>query len=317
MIHQPKIFRMAGKIFNPETDIPDLHGKIIFITGGTAGLGKESVIALAKHNPEHIYFSGRDSTRAAAVISECRSAASGVSVTFIECDLASLASVENAAKQFTSQSQRLDILMCNAGVMALPPALTEDGYEVQFGTNHLGHALLVKLLLPTLLRTAGIAGSDVRVVFLSSNGYRAHPRGGVVFKDLHSTQDYGFGSEWFRYAQSKLANILYAAELARRYPNLTTVSVHPGAIATGLIHNLPRLKKVFVYVVNLGRVKSTLAEGTWNQLWAATEEKNKIANGAYYEPVGIMGKLDSKGKSEKLAGELWEWTQKELEAYHA
>ncbi|KAK9371743.1 uncharacterized protein V1513DRAFT_428251 [Lipomyces chichibuensis] len=308
---------MGGKSFNPDKDIPNLSGKVIFITGGTAGLGKESLVALAKHNPEHIYFSGRDSKRAAAVISDCKDAVPNINLTFIECDLASLASVETAAKQFTSISQRIDILMCNAGVMALPPGLTEDGYEVQFGTNHMGHALLVKLLLPTLLRTAEMADSDVRIIFLTSTAFRTHPKGGVVFKDLRTTQDSGVVGQWYRYGQSKLANILYAAELARRYPNITTVSIHPGIIATGLVGNLSLLNKGVVYLANLGRVKSSVADGTWNQLWAATEEKSKIVNGAYYEPVAILGKLDKESKSEKLAEELWEWTEKELDAYQA
>ncbi|KAK9234460.1 hypothetical protein V1525DRAFT_413018 [Lipomyces kononenkoae] len=308
---------MRGKKFNPIADIPDLRGKTIFITGGTAGLGRESVIAIAKHNPDNVYFSGRNSKRAADVVSECKSAGSDSNVTFIECNLASLASIEKAAKQFISNSQRLDLLICNAGVMALPPGLTEDGYEVQFGINHLGHALLVKLLLPTLLRTADIADSDVRVIFLASNGYRAHPRGGVVFNDLRTAQAFGLWGEFLRYAQSKLANILYARELARRYPNVTTVSVHPGVFGTGLIQNLSISKKVMVYLVNLGRVNPTVADGTSSQLWAAMVEKSKITNGAYYEPVGILGRLDRESKNDKLAGELWEWTQKELERYQA
>jgi NAD(P)-dependent dehydrogenase (short-subunit alcohol dehydrogenase family) len=269
---------------------------------------------LAKHNPEHIYFSGRDSNRAAAVIDEIKAAALNVNVTFVECDLASLSSVQNAAKQFISQSQRLDILMCNAGVMALPPGLTKDGYEVQFGTNHLGHALLIKLLLPTLLGTANIPNSDVRIIILTSLGFRLHPNTGIVFKDLRSTQDFGVGGAWMRYGQSKLANILYAAELARRYPNITTVSIHPGVVATGLVGNLSLLNKGLVYIANLGKVKKP-AEGTWNQLWAATGDKREIVNGEFYEPIAILGNHDKESKNDKLAGDLWEWTQQELSVY--
>ncbi|KAK9489281.1 hypothetical protein V1508DRAFT_401004 [Lipomyces doorenjongii] len=115
-----------------------------------------------------------------------------------------------------------------------------------------------------------------------------------------------------RYGQCKLANILYACDLARRYPNITTVSVHRGVIATGLVGKLSPLNKRLVYLTNLGRVKS-VADGTWNQRWAATQEKAKIVNGAYCEPFAILEKHDKESKSEKLAEELWEWTQKELE----
>lgn len=239
-----------------------------------------------------------------------------VHITFLECDLASLTSVEKAVKQFTSESQRLDILMCNAGVMALPPSLTKDGYEMQFGTNHIGHALMIKLLLPTLLQTVEKPDADVRVVFLTSIGFRFHPTGGIDFPTLRTTQDTGATGAWVRYGQSKLANILYASELARRYPKITSVSVHPGVVGTGLISNLGILNKAFLHIINLGRMKSP-ADGTKNQLWAATGDKEKIVNGEYYEPVAVPGKHDQESKSEKLAAELWDWTEKELEGYHA
>lgn len=281
-------------------------------------MGKESILALAINHPEHIYFSGRDHVKAAAVINEVK-ALSETSLTFIECDLASLASVKNAAKQFTSASTRLDVLMCNAGVMALPPGLTTDGYEVQFGTNHLGHALLVKLLLPILLRTVQqVSNSEARIVFLTSVGFRAHPFGGILFETLRTPQDFVIFGPWFRYAQSKLANIIYAAELARRYPRITTVSVHPGVAATSLVGNLSFLQRVFVYVTNLGQVKSAV-DTVGNQLWAATtrgeKENEKIVNGGYYEPVAILGKHDQCSNSEELAEKLWDWTQKELDGY--
>ena len=322
---------MGGKKFKNE-DIPNLASKVIFITGGmalcfnmviqsrltssvgTAGLGRELIIVLARHNPEHIYFSGRNCASAESLIGETKATNPNVKVTFLECDLASLDSVERAAKRFTSASQRLDILMCNAGVMALPPGLTKDGYEIHFGTNHLGHALLIKLLLPTMLRTADTPNSDVRIVCLSSLAYLGHPLSGIAFKDLRTTQDMIVGGLWIRYGQSKLANILYAAELARRYPQITSVSIHPGTYSTGLIQNLAPLKKALVYVTNLGNVK-TPADGVWNQLWAATGNRAEITNGEFYEPVGAPGRHDSKSKSQALANELWEWTEKELQGY--
>ncbi|KAK7018676.1 short-chain alcohol dehydrogenase [Paramarasmius palmivorus] len=143
-------------------------------TTGTAGIGKASIHLLSKHHPEHIFFSGRNVQSARSLIEEVKAQVPDVQLTFIECDLASLQSVKKAAQEFLSLSSRLDILMCNAGVMALPPGLTKDGYEIQFGTNHLGHALLIRLLLPTLLRTAE-TGSDTRIINLSSQGHAGHP----------------------------------------------------------------------------------------------------------------------------------------------
>ncbi|KAJ6598514.1 dehydrogenase with different specificitie [Mycena sp. CBHHK59/15] len=299
--------------FDPATDIPDLSGKIILVTGGTAGIGKESVLAFAKHNPARIYFTGRDSQRATATIAEAKTAATSVAVIFLQCDMTSLKAVEAAAKQVISESDRLDILMCNAGIMAVPPALTKDGYEIQFGTNHIAHALLIKLLLPTLLRTADTPNSDVRIVSLTSQGFGGHPRGGILFKDLRTTQDYFFGS-WTRYGQSKLANILFAAELARRHPQITSLSIHPGVIQTGLVKNLSALKKALVYITSPFSMM-TPAEGARNQLWAATGDKTKMINGEYYEPVGMPGRHLRMSRDHKLAGQLWDWTDKELQGY--
>ena len=282
---------------------------------GTAGLGKESVLTFAKHHAEHIYFSGRNAKSAEAVVSEVKAVAPDVRVTFLECDLASLVTVEKAAKQFSEDSQRLDILLCNAGVMALPPSVTKDGYEIQFGTNHVGHALLVKLLLPTLLRTAGRPNSDVRVVVLTSLGFRGHPLCGIDFPSLRTTRQ-GMLGHWIRYGQSKLANILFASELARRYPSITTASVHPGVINTGLVTSLGFLNSAFVRVTNPFSM-STPEQGVYNSLWATTTKRENIVSGEFYVPVGVPGSHDKESKSEKLAGELWEWTEKELEKYKA
>ncbi|KAK7045973.1 short-chain alcohol dehydrogenase [Paramarasmius palmivorus] len=300
-----------SKQFNPETDIASLSGKVFFITGGTAGIGKSSILQLSKHQPAHIYFSGRDSRKAQAVIEEVKSQVPDAPITFIECDLASLQSVKKAADEFVSLSTRLDVLMCNAGVMALPPGLTKDGYEIQFGTNHLGHALLIKSLLPTLIRTAEQPNSDVRVVILSSQAYLTHPTGGIIFKDLHTPQDMAIFGAMTRYSQSKLANLLYAAELARRYPNITSVSIHPGIVKTELMHGassaMQKLSAVWRMV--------SPEQGAHNQVWASTCEKSKLVNGAYYEPVGKLTEKCREGKSSQLAERLWDWTEAELKIH--
>ena len=152
--------------------------------------------AFAHHEPRHIYFSGRNKKVAESLLAEIKTTKPSVSITFVEMDLTSLASVKAAAKMFTHN--RLDLLMCNAGIMASPPALSKDGYEIQFATNHLGHAMLIKQLLPIMITTANGPDSDVRIVSLTSDGWKGHPADGVTFSSIRTTQDTFFGS-WARY----------------------------------------------------------------------------------------------------------------------
>jgi retinol dehydrogenase-12 len=165
-------------------------------------------------------------------------------VTFLECNLGSFESVQGAAKQVLSSTQRLDILLCNAGILDAPLGLSEDGYEIHFGVNYLGHALLIKLLLPLLLKTTEIQ-PDVRVILLASSGYRFHDPRGIIFKDLKTTQQnltrLGMFGGMLRYFQSKLAIILYTVELARRYPMIKVVAVHPGIVDSPLTPHVTNL----------------------------------------------------------------------------
>jgi NAD(P)-dependent dehydrogenase (short-subunit alcohol dehydrogenase family) len=231
----------------------------------------------------------------------------------VRCDLASFDSIDEAAKSFVSKADRLDILICNAGIMALPANVTKDGYEIQFGTNHLGHALLIKHLLPTMLQTSEAHG-DARIVSLTSAGLHAAPSGGVIFKELKSKQDLGIGGRWRRYGQSKLANALYGSELARHYPTISVAVIHPGVIKTDLVNTLGFADRMLVSVTNIGRIL-TPEQGVENQLWAATVDKKDLESGAYYEPVGEPGKHSQYSQNMELAGELWEWTQAQLEGH--
>ncbi|KGO48194.1 Short-chain dehydrogenase/reductase SDR [Penicillium expansum] len=298
--------------YNPDS-IPDLSGKVILITGGTGGLGAESARRLAQKSPAHIYISGRKAASADAVIQQIRQSGSKTPVTFLPCDLASLASVKQAAESFLAQESRLDILMCNAGIMATPPGLTADGYEIQFGTNHLGHALLIRKLL-SLLQTSAEA-ADVRIILLTSLGFKMHPGGGIVFDAVRTKQEFSAFGGWIRYGQSKLANLLYARELARRYPTITSISVTPGVVNTGLVENLGRFNRAFVWVTNLGQLMKP-EEGAYNQLWASTIAKHTLQNGQFYEPVGVLSnKLDKASQDAALAKRLWDWTEEALQAY--
>ncbi|KAK3343537.1 hypothetical protein B0T25DRAFT_485948 [Lasiosphaeria hispida] len=301
--------------FDPKKDVPDLTGKVILITGGTAGVGAGTVIELVRHKPAHVLFTGRKAKSAEATIASAREAAPDVPVTFVEVDLANLASVKAAADKILAQLSRLDVLVCNAGIMAVPAGVSADGYEIHLATNHLGHALLVHKLLPLLQATSDLEGSDVRIVMVTSAAWAMTPKGGIQFDRLKSQQDLPVLGRWIRYGQSKFANMVYARELAARYPKILSLSLTPGVVTTGLVTNLGLVDKAMVYLPNIGTMK-TPEEGTHNLLWCIGAPREKIKSGAYYEPVGDLSNMSTKAsKDPKLGGMLWEWTEAELKQW--
>ncbi|KAH6988893.1 short-chain dehydrogenase/reductase [Ilyonectria sp. MPI-CAGE-AT-0026] len=307
------LFGGKGVNFSPAKDIPALTGKVIIVTGGNSGLGKQSVLELARHKPSEIWLAARSLQKAQAAADDIKTQVPNAPVKLLELDLGSLESVQNAAETFCASSSRLDILMLNAGIMAHPPSLTRNGYEIQFGTNHVGHALLTKLLLPLLLKTAeNDPNADARVVCLSSASHRQAPVGGILFDKL-KTKSEGI-SEFSRYGQSKLANALFARELARRYPSLKVASVHPGSIATNLFEVAATQSLLIRGARTLGSpFLSSVENGVKSQLWAATSKE--VTSGEYYESVGVKGMASKYAKDDDLARELWAWTEKELQSY--
>ncbi|CAJ2508498.1 Uu.00g135240.m01.CDS01 [Anthostomella pinea] len=293
--------------FNPETEIPSLQGKVFLITGGTAGLGKETLKELAKHKPAHLYFTGRNQKSADAIISELKAIDASVGMTFLECDFGSRASIVKAAERF--HSDRLDVFIASAGLMAVPAETTVDGYEIQFGTSHMGNFTLLALMLPIMLRTAKQPDPDVRYVALTSLGYGLHPKGGIIFDTLKSKQE--DRNTWVRYGQSKLANILTTKELARRHPTITSVVLHPGTVKTGLVDNLSFANRMIVYVTNPQGLM-TPEQGACNMLWASTTRKENLKPGQFYTPVGQAASLMREGENMELARRLWEWSEKEI-----
>jgi len=215
------------------------------------------------------------------------------------------------------------VLLNNAGIMAVSEGKTKEGYEIQFGTNHVGHALLTKLLLPTLQKTAktpGVEAGSVRVVNLSSAAENFAPKpDGIKFDHLKEANSGGIGT-WARYGQSKLANIHHARALAKRYPELTCVSIHPGSINTNLTSGpVANYGSWLTYPVKLigWLFLRPVAQGAWNQTWAAVAPLAKdgqegVKSGTFYWPVGITGKDSKLAKDETLTEKLWDWTEKEL-----
>jgi NAD(P)-dependent dehydrogenase (short-subunit alcohol dehydrogenase family) len=233
-------------------------------------------------------------------------------------DLTSFASIANAANTFKSREKRLDILINNAGVMAMPYSLTKEGYEIQFGTNHVGHALLTKLLLPVMLETAKEPGADVRIINVTSIGHFLAPSGGIIWDQKELENQF----TWRRYGQSKLANILFTRELAARYPQITSVAVHPGVIITDLyasaqsnwflVLGLKIYGSLFRFLP--GHFRDT-AKGALTQTWAATAAKENLDNGGLYMPVARKLTGSSYSRDMGLAKKLWEWTDAEFEKH--
>lgn len=288
---------------------------------GTAGLGKETVLGLASHNPSHLYFTGRNEQAASNVIAEAKNRAPRCSITFIPCDLSSSRDQINQAIQSKFNSSRLDIFIANAGIMAVPPRLNKEGFEIQFATNYIGHAIMLSLLRPVMLQTTQMSGgSDVRFLSLTSWGHTMHPPGGIQFDKLKTPDA---GTKWQRYGQSKLADIFLAQGMAKRYPQITSVAVHPGLVRTELNGGVERsLMTPFMKLLQyIPLIMLSPEKGSYNSLWCATTAKGDLENGGYYEPVGKKppGKISTGtgmselAKDERLADELWEWTENYLE----
>ncbi|RVX72397.1 hypothetical protein B0A52_03585 [Exophiala mesophila] len=301
-------------VFNPDNDIPDLSGKVVLVTGGNIGLGRETVLQISKHNPAHIYLAARSKAKAESAIAEIDAEAPNhAPISFLELDLSSFESVKQAASTLNAASDRLDILINNAGIMGTPPGTTKEGYEMQFGTNHMGHALLTKLLLPKLQQTATKAsGSDVRVVTLASDGYKMAPSLPYPLDKLKTEMaDY---RTLGKYGLSKLANIHYTQELAKHNPDIKCIVVHPGAVSTNLSSSMttqwPILK--FPLMLLQALVLNTVQTGSRNQLWAAVSPEAK--SGSYYIPVGKESH-NAVIDDSQAAQDLWEWTENELKSH--
>lgn len=271
---------------------------------GNEGLGKETVLRLAEHDPERVYLAARDLSKAATARDAILEIAPGARIELLKLDLSSFDSIKEAAHQFNSNTTRLDILINNAGIMATGPGTTTEGYEIQFGVNHLGHALLTKLLLPALSRASG------RVVTISSWAHSFAKPPGIEFDTLKSAQLH-MGT-WTRYGQSKLANVLYSAELSRHFPDVDFVCTHPGNVRTNLQTAAKDHSWWFNIVATITAPFSlqTVQKGALNQLWGATSAAAE--SGHYYGPVGKEEPGSELARDRKLAQALWEWTQTEM-----
>ena len=262
------------------SNIPDQTGRVIVITGASSGIGAEAAVALAAKGGQ-VVLAVRDQGRGDAVKARILRAQPGAKVSVSIMDMASLASVQAFAERTSAELLQIDVLLNNAGLgLQAARAVTVDGFERQFGTNHLGHFALTGRLIPALLRAPA-----PRVVAIASI---AHRRGRIDFDDLQNTRNYN-GSK--TYSQSKLANLMFAYELDRRareaHSRLVSVAAHPGVATTGFIAGTEMAAfKVAIANAAIGVFGQDGARGALPGLYAATMPD--VRGGQYWGPDGIL-----------------------------
>jgi NAD(P)-dependent dehydrogenase (short-subunit alcohol dehydrogenase family) len=282
-------------------DVPGQQDRVAVVTGANTGLGFETAQVLAARGAS-VVLAVRNLEKGKEAAARIGAAAPGASVTVQELDLTSLDSVRAAASELRAAHPRIDLLICNAGVMYPPKQTTDDGFELQFGTNHLGHFALTGLLLERMLPVPGS-----RVVTVSSVGHRIRAR--INFDDLQWERSY---SRVGAYGQSKLANLMFTYELQRRLSGAGTtiaVAAHPGLAATELMRHSPSATVV------APMFSQNAAMGALPVLRAATDPG--VLGGQYYGPAGFLGTRGypeltaSSGRSHDEAVQRRLWTVSE------
>jgi NAD(P)-dependent dehydrogenase (short-subunit alcohol dehydrogenase family) len=279
-------------------DITDQSGKTVLITGANSGIGLETARILAAKGSE-VILACRDKKKGDEAVDEIATSLPEAAVSSMTLDLADLKSVKGFARAFKRKYKTLDILINNAGVMAPPKGQTSDGFETQFGTNHLGHFALTGLLLDLLEKTP-----ESRIVTVSS---LAHRFGRIAFGDLQSEKRY---SPWKAYGQSKLANLMYAIELQRRLQergsSVISLAAHPGFSATNLQRYLAGGELLTPIVSQSAKA------GAWPTVYAATEPSltggEYIGPGRLFETRGLprRARVSWLARNRRAARKLWD-----------
>ncbi|KJA25648.1 hypothetical protein HYPSUDRAFT_134827 [Hypholoma sublateritium FD-334 SS-4] len=292
--------------FHPD-DIPDLTGKVIIVTGASSGIGRETAKALLDHNAK-VYIATYNADKAANTISELKEE-TGNEAIFIKLDLADLKSIKAAAEEFSSKERELHVLFNNAGIFRPPvERLTAQGYDAQFGVHVVGHFYLTKLLLPALI--AGAKSSPdgkSRVVNTASSASLGVT--GINFNTLKESPLRKEKGGQFLYGQSKLGNILFSNELARRYGDqgIVSTALNPGNIKSDIQRNLPGWGQWLFSLVTYDE-----AYGPLTQLWAGTAPETAEMNGKYLIPWARLGTSGKSGRDPQLAKELWTWLEEQI-----
>lgn len=283
-----------GSTAEDVTEGISLAGKTMLVTGCNSGLGFETMRVLAKRGARVI-----GTARTEAKAKEAADKVPGLVVP-VACELSDPVSVTACVKTVAALEHKLDAIICNAGIMMLPKLETSHGYELQFFTNHMGHFILVTGLLDRLT-------DEGRVVMLSSEGHKQAPKAGVELDNLDGKRGYG---DLKMYGQSKMANVLFAKELARRFHGTkrTANAVHPGVIQTNLGRHLnPLMRGVMAIAAPL--VMKSVEEGAATQVYVATNPSLRDVSGRYFASSNIAKERPDANDPE-LARRLWEASEK-------
>jgi len=271
-----------------------LRGMSFLVTGSNSGLGHETVRVLAQRGAQ-VFATGRTKEKAA----EACQGVPGVIIP-LECELSEPQSVRGCVAELKKQGIKLSGIIANAGIMALPKLQQSHGYELQFFTNHIGHFLLVTELLEQLTDTG-------RVVMLSSSAHTSAPKAGIEFDNLSGERHY---VPWKAYGQSKLANILFAKELAKRLHGTgkTANAVHPGVIATNLSRSMPGVVRGVLSIASPLTLKS-VAQGAATQCYVAVRPELATISGEFFADCNIA-KSSPLSHDPVLATRLWQESEK-------
>ncbi|KAF8883526.1 NAD-P-binding protein [Infundibulicybe gibba] len=288
-------------------NVPSLKGKVFIVTGGNSGLGLETTKVLVTRGAK-VYMASRSEERAKQAIAEVGRETGQLPI-FLKLDLADLDSVKAAAEEFLRAETRLDVLYNSGGVM-IPPIgdVTKQGYDLQFGTNVLGHFYLTKLLIPTLINTAkNSPDHHARVITISSGAHHLH---GLDFNTLKDGPARRKMSPDSLYAQSKYGNVVFGKELAKRFGDqgIVSISLNPGNIHTNLQKRMGSFQKRMVSFM----MYPVRPNGITTHLWAGTASETASFNGKFLIPWARVGTPRADSQDPKIGRELWAWLEEQV-----
>lgn len=272
----------------------DLSGKTYLLTGCNSGLGLETMRVLSLRG-SHVLALARSVEKASLAIAEV-----GATATPVACELSETSSVRACVEEIKGIGRPIDAIICNAGIMALPKLEQKHGLELQFLTNHIGHYLLVTGLLESLTEHG-------RVVMTSSSAHKFAPKEGIEFDNLSGEKSY---SSWKAYGQSKLANLLFAKQLAKRLANTnkTSNAIHPGVIPTNLGRHMSSFARAGLAIGKPFLLK-TIPQGAATQVYVAIHPQTAGVSGKYFADCN-QSNSSSSSKDANLAEKLWDVSEK-------